>query len=154
MRKAGAFFLMILLGASDAWSSNPEKAKISGICIQHLGASDKPIFPIVIAVDAESEASCRDVLGSEASSARIFKIKQGQVNAMAASIRNSRPPTPPSSYDYGTFKWTILKGQQREEIVSDRKTSVLVIDKVVKETTDPGLTDALRSIKRRLGGET
>jgi hypothetical protein len=124
----------------------------SAICIQHVGSSDKPIFPIIIGVDEDAARACKHLLGEESQHAASFTISREQLEQMTARTRHllvtEKKPVHPQ--EYGTFKITTFLGSAYEQFTLDRGGTLRFVQILIKVSRKSELTETLRSIERRL----
>lgn len=128
------------------------RAAASALCIQHVGASDKPIFPIVIAVAERGVQACMNVLGDDGRYASVHKVSGAELTRMADRaqhlIDTARRPADPQAY--GTFKITILFGVDSKVSVLSRQDTTFLIHSLLDVSKDRKLSDVLRSVKARI----
>jgi hypothetical protein len=154
MKKAGILLFSVLVFAglsrcSRKPTQSAEGPKVFAVCIQHIGAIDSPIFPIVVALNASSEDACRPVVEKEsdilAKDTQAFRVSREQLEAIAEHIRRSANATPNQGVcgDFGTFSWTILVDHATTRVATCPKESFQLLSDLRALSIDAGLNHAL-----------
>ena len=124
----------------------------SGLCIEHIGASDKPIFPIVIVNGMNAEHKCLDRLGNRVKDTATFLVSEAEARRMVATLKQlvRTMKGPVDRHEYGTFRVTMLDQGDAKEFVLGRKESVSLIDRILPVLDNEKLNAALQSTRARL----
>src|SRR6266436_6029531 len=147
-------YFMIVLGvpAFGATTDESPSSQVSALCIQHIGISDKPIFPLIIAVDEEAVQSCKRLIGEENQHSAIYTVTREQVTLMRARTRHLlvTAKKPIHEREYGTFKVAIFTGNGPEQFILNRDGTLNFVEILSKLSRNSELSETLRSIEKRL----
>jgi len=147
--------LSLISACSGEGNHTVNKGSVYALCIEHIGAIDKPIFPIIIAVNAQSEGACRSATEKESGFFRNFvtsvTLPAEQITpiidrVVQASSCNSEKQ---GHGDFGTFRWTILRNKQKTELETCRDESVHLLADLLKISQNKELSEALRDTLKR-----
>lgn len=162
-----------------AFMAPPKREQEAGVAIQsavylkHVGDSDKPIFPIVIAIGPPSPANLERILGKDdgAEHATIITVSNedfGKILSEFAKLLSQKIDVPKEPR-FGTFQIVVEEGPSAQQrILPKDKTQIVrefsrtemvdvlrILAKVEKESTQVNevLKSTTASLKRRLGLE-
>jgi hypothetical protein len=134
------------------------------VYVQHVGQSDKPVFPLVLASVTPTPQERLGVLRDpgEAQFAQIVLVSakslQRIVEQAAETLRGVREPADPHAF--GTFRIVVVSpptpDASRASVLSRQDTLRFLRD-IVESLSPPDrqtLTDALAPLRARLGEET
>jgi hypothetical protein len=145
-------FLMTLPLITGMQQKGSDAPVPSGLCIEHIGASDKPIFPIVIVNGPNAEHKCLDRLGNRVKDTATYLVSEAEarrtVDALKQLVRIVKAPV--DSREYGTFRLTMLDQGEAKEVVLGRKDFVILIDRILLVLDNEKLNAALQSTRARL----
>jgi hypothetical protein len=151
-----SFLATLALGTSLLSARTPATGvrEMFGVCIVHAGEQDKPIMPIVVAINAQSENACRRVVNdwTGLKLAVTIRVSREQLTAIADRIHAfaNKGSGLGQCVAFGTFDWVVLKGDQKAETQTCPEESVKLLSDLLAISKDKELNDALRDTLARL----
>lgn len=113
-------FASLCLAAQVAWlafaanaAPAPGGPVTTAIYLQHVGPSDKPIFPVVICATKPNDAELALALGDEAPLAGVVTVSQSDLRKSLAGVAGKLAAAKEAGEHkpLGTFKVTITQGK-------------------------------------------
>ncbi len=155
MKKAQILLFSVLVvfaglsRCSGAPTESADGARVLAVCVQHTGAIDSPIFPIVVALNASSENACRPAIEKEsgilAKDAQVFRVSRARLEAIVEHIRGSAGARPNQNGcgDFGTFSWNVVVDHATTRVETCPKESFQLLSDLKVISDDAGLNRAL-----------
>lgn len=142
----------------SSFSDRTKMERIPAIYIQHVGESDKPIFPVVISTSTPPMAELKRILGKDDYRHAIpVYVSETDLNRITASVKSLliSQRSDSESTAFGTFRVTVVESAEElaQTLSPSRIAPVLSAIKMSSDTKNETLQKKISSIERRLGKE-
>jgi len=124
----------------------------AALCIEHIGMSEKPIFPILIMSDGALESRCKQLLDQNAEFASVHVIPQVEMQKILR--QNSQlfrgTKNTHNLRAYGTFRVTLLRGNRTQKAILTRDQFLVFKRNAAAVSADQRLKETLEETAKRL----
>lgn len=150
--------LLCLRTVADEPDQSSEPDIHPAVYIQHVGQSDKPLFPVVFAVDRPSDDELLRVLRDQAEVkfSQVILVSPDSfqliVDQTSQSLRRARKPAAPQAF--GTFRIVVSTPAADRSGRVDRESALRLFRKISESISPPDhepINDALDTLRVRLG---
>ena len=147
--------LMALGGTSREAGAADGKPSTPAVYFQHIGDSDKPIFPIVFSSVEVPKAERDLVLGDESRFARVVLLPKSKYSVFAKAVAGRLTAADRSdAVGFGTFRVTLVSasGPMSATLVAERVAPLLQQARAMIAPADREAIAPISALQRRLGG--
>jgi hypothetical protein len=145
-----SFFLL----TAPALAGKPRPEAYSAICIEHIGESDKPIFPIVVTTSEAGVEWCRNNTFERIERQLILShvVPPKLMSQLSSEVEATHGDEDAQSKPFGTFAITALNSKGRRVVILDKTRTLELIQRLKNHCKREPLCRDLSHLQARLGG--
>jgi hypothetical protein len=151
----GLFLIVLLPSACVPQAASEQKnGSTSAVYIEHTGASDKSILPVVIFAQKPSESELKRIIGNVVwDMATMVNVSSDDLQKIIAAVNKSFQTTQEDvkGYKFGTFRITIVEGKgEKKRVLPEDK---IELSRILSRDAMILLLNAIEEVERSsIGG--